>query len=59
MGSLSSPTLAVSLSVQEVNYSFWSSCLMTARWSKSQPCLCERDSLWSSKWVALVFGGCG
>lgn len=43
-GFLSSTTLAASLSVQSVNYSFWSSFLMTSRWPESQSCLCEKFS---------------
>lgn len=43
-GFLSSTTLAASLSVQSVNYSFWSSVLMTSRWPESQSCLCEKFS---------------
>lgn len=43
-GFLSSTTLAASLSVHSVNYSFWSSFLMTSRWPESQSCLCEKFS---------------
>lgn len=47
MGFLSSTTLAVSMSVQSVNYSFWFSFMMISRWSKSQSFSVRENSLWS------------